>query len=494
MHIEKPYGVDMVRTVKQDLYIDPLARGAIHHQGLVPMLNKNAAVRCPFSKVTSYHGRSMQDPLGFIIDQSPLTDENNDVYTAFSIKGADASQPDAHYYAVEPNDVRVIGMMDANTFDRCQFISRLLRRNGVLTEWPIYHGRPKSFPVASGSTNLNGFRSDLLRNYLTRQRQLRDLRDLGVSTAEQPNDVEQTMTTIDGLSIMRFAVMYRAMLSNARVGELEYLKQSGDGPDYVTDAIEALIKRNPEHFAAWRKFSSLPINPESPVGHKYFLTRTLPGLMGASLARLHEIGGLHRYAHAGNWTLAGELVDLDSVRHPDFESDDAAHISPLGRLHELFTSRNDAVGTINDYIGKPSSLAEQSFNHAYFEERSYGPQTEFESIVLESHLLQPEDAVLGNLGPPQIITLTAAGLADAMIYAFEQTKKATAGPPDAAEFRKHLKIGTYPAAAKQVLNYLESQGVDLANKQVWLNPARILHLEIMKMQSQPGGLPQTRAS
>ena len=66
----------------------------------------------------------------------------------------------------------------------------------------------------------------------------------------------------------------------------------------------------------------------------------LPTQMGIYLARLHKLGGVHGYAHSQNWSLAGTLYDLDSVKIAGLTDND------LGEQNLEVSQNDDVVNTI----------------------------------------------------------------------------------------------------------------------------------------------------
>src|SRR5438105_714100 len=106
-------------VVQGDVFVDPLARHIVKDPTRVPLIEASVNMT-PFTKTSIVHGRSMEDPHGLVLDYTqPLVDENGDLYTSLSIKGADASLPTVSFNDVEINKVRVNGMLDPAAMDRC---------------------------------------------------------------------------------------------------------------------------------------------------------------------------------------------------------------------------------------------------------------------------------------------------------------------------------------------------------------------------------------
>lgn len=364
-----------VPVVKADIYIDP--RAAAQHKISDPsstmLLGPNSLGISPFSKTSSIHGRSMEDPLHFLLEYGDITDENGDAYTAFSIKEADASHPSASYSPIEPSQVRVHGMLDASTFERCKTVSKHLREAGVLTEWPIYQARPAFFPDTDGNLGLQKFRERVYESLVqTAQR------------SEAPPSISQLGLAGQNITEMQFGVMYRAMLSNVRLGEVKHFNE-GKTFTHIANAISSLQKRNPHHFTQWDVHHGQQLDPRNPEDQKKYINVILPAIMGENLARFHRANCHHKYLHENNWTLAGEIVDLDSVSASDLYPDESSVVTTSSRMHDLVYGLSVLDSFIEDSFDW--SDAERIYLSAYYTERLLDPNlsaSDPESVILDA--------------------------------------------------------------------------------------------------------------
>lgn len=398
-------------VVKKDAYVDPYAVPVIKDPTKVPLIESSVQFT-PFSKTSKKHGRSMHDPEGVIFNNVPVTDEFGDVYTDFSIKGADCSLLNVSYNRIEANNVRVHGMLDASTFRRCQTVSRILREAGVLTEWPILHMRPKYFP--DDDVNLNVFKNWLYTNYVREQIGYRSKPDL----AQNADSIGTAGIVGEGISAMNFSVMYRAMLSHVRLWEVDEHMQSGELNRHVAAAISSLQLRKPTHFSIWNELEALDAN--SPKDQQHYLIHILPSAMGENLARFHNTNSFHKYLHEGNWTLAGEIVDLDSVRSIVVDPDDGQEITVPARLNEVFSQVLSILEIAkitgmyepditqqekDEYTSNNTEVMWDKFRESYFAERFIADDISVaESMILDSHFVPPETTI-ENIGYPKLVTL-----------------------------------------------------------------------------------------
>ncbi len=460
-------------VVKGDYFIDPLAREAIINPDKVLVLECSHDLFGRFTKSSNFHGRSIEDPNRLVINSDPLTDENDDIYTAFSIKGAEAAFPKATFYGIEPHQVRINGMLDASTFTRCHEASKLLRREGVLTEWPIFHARPKLFPDGEGDVGLLKFKEMLYDNYVWHQDTLATK-----DKAYEPDHVGIAGAVGNGLLDMQFGVMYRATLSNIRLVELESLNLHNQLNDQIASAMRSLQLRKPDYFNFWSDLEKL--DPESVEDQRTYLTNILPRIIGGNLGRFHNTDSYHKYLHPGNWTLAGEIVDLDTVRNTSIDPDDAADITLENRMDDFYTSMNalEKIAGVTAYdLGRMAEV----FTNAYFAERYLGENvSRFESIILESQLCPPIDAHPSDLGSPRIVDFSDGKIINFISLGIEQlTEDAKAGKDLKGLPEYIIENGLETYVETKIDEFLRLNGYD--TPPWWISKKRIVTLEVVKV-------------
>jgi hypothetical protein len=461
---------ELKEVVKSDVFVDPQAINAIIDPTKVLLLDSWNAPDDRFSRPTRYHGRSIEDITGLVVRQEPLKDENGDIYTSFSIKGAEAAFPRAGYSQIDPSYVRVNGMLDASTFERVQKISQILREAGVLTEWPLFHARPKLLTNGESDIGLRPFRQMVYENYVKEQESLH------VSgKSHKADSIGRAGLVGAGLVDMQFGVMYRAMLANARLGDLTEFQNRGWAGVYVADAIRSLQARQPDHFSAWDAIKTL--DPASPEDHKHYLTNVLPRIMGENLARFHGTGSYHKYLHSGNWTLAGEIVDLDSVRNSAFEPDDEEDINVRNRVDEMVYASTALRNIKTDEV--TSEKMWSAFRNAYFAERYIDEKIdEFESIVLESHFYSFKKDELRDLGLPRVVKLPDAEL-DAIINNGIREAVKSLNKSELANLGQFLvDIGLRDYVAERVDEFLEANNFKSVH---WFDQDRLVQLELVRV-------------
>ncbi len=460
-------------VVKNDYFIDPLAEEVIINPDKVLLLECSHDLFDRFSKSSNFHGRSIEDPNRLVINSKPIKDENGDIYTSFSIKGAEAAVPTATFYGIEPHQVRVNGMLDASTFTRCYEASKLLRREGVLTEWPIFHARPKLFPDGEGDIGLLKFKEMLYGNYVWQQDTLATK-----NKAYEPDHVGIAGAVGNGLLDMQFGVMYRVALSNIRLVELGNLNLHNQLNDQIASAIRSLQLRKPDYFNFWDDLEKL--DSESVEDQRTYLTNILPRIMGGNLGRFHNTDSYHKYLHPGNWTLAGEIVDLDTVRNASIDAGDEVDITLDNRMDDFYSSMNTLEKIAEVTAWDPGKLAEV-FTKAYFAERYLGENvSEFESIILESQLCPPFDSDPGDLGNPRIVDFSDGKIVEITSNGLSQAAE------DAQQTKSFKPLPDYFIAAGLEV-YVEAKVDEFLLKNGyrtppwWIDKKRLVTVEIVKV-------------
>lgn len=279
-----------------------------------------------FLSQSAVHGRTVVDLEHNIFTGVTPVDEFGGEYPDLTIKGACSSSPLISVSRNEPNGVRVHGMLDASVFPRVIKVSKALRGSGVLTEWPILAARPKRIKheLYHKDMGLQAFR-ECIHDYLACCARVN-----GAIASELPMPVGVVGDIGQKLTEMQFGVMYRGMITNRRLSELQLFRyERGELDVLVEDILKQLDKRaenDPE-------LAEVMSRAKGHYGTENYLLSTLPKILGLNLGRLRRLGGAHKYLNKGNLTLAGEIVDLDSLLLPSVFPEDSDDVKP-----ELFSN------------------------------------------------------------------------------------------------------------------------------------------------------------
>jgi hypothetical protein len=370
LYPREDFGYRMV-PVTVDSWVAPSAKDLLVDPTLVPMSYVDESDFC--GPPTSNHGRNQMITAlgGYLRESTVLTDENGDGYPIYTLKGNLVNDVFATSYHIEPSCVRVNGMEDAAIHPRTRKVSEVLRREGLLTEYIVAQVRPKQFPVQDVNGTVTEVGLLAYKEHIYNQT-LANHKD-SVSPA-RAGHIAQILLD------MQFGVTTRAFLSAYRVDDLKLLKPESRA-NVVSLAIQMLKKRKPEHFSAYAQLEEL--DPDNPNDQIIYLTEVLPNIIGENLARLHNLGLWHHYPHPGNWSLAGELVDGDSVTGKQLDDyDDETTIAM--RAHEL-VGVIDRTSRFLSFDASDINKIDRRMMDGYYAERVLDA-TPQEQVILEALL------------------------------------------------------------------------------------------------------------
>lgn len=375
-----------------DIWLDPpaLDQGIVREPNKVPILS---GPNHDFTKSSLIHGRCHNDPNGYLFADTNVLDGYGNEYFALSAKGIDLSGPEVQLVQSGNFKIRVMGALEADTFYRCRKASEILRAAGILTEYVFYQGRPTKFPNgknSNGWTNLNGFRQRLFRDY---KNEVAEFIEQGF---REEDGTEFDLATVkEELALNKFGVSFRGMISNIRLGELSQLQKDDLLGDHLCAALVGLQARKPDHFECWPEIEAL--NPSNKRDQTLYLLHVLPKLVGEQLALLHNIDGFHKFLHKNNWTLAGEIVDLDSIRHAEIEIEDMEEIIPGAKWFDFKTTYTELRDVYTRLYGagiNPNVIT-KPFYESYFRSRQTSENFSiFEQLVCEHYLTDAQTDVL----------------------------------------------------------------------------------------------------
>lgn len=398
-------GYELCEVFKGDRWVAPQAREVVIDPDRVPILTSSIDFGItPFKRTSVLHGRCFEDTGSVALRLAGLFDEHRNNYPSLSIKGASCAEAEASVAPNEPGEVKVVGMLNADVFDRVRQVSELLRAQGVLTEWPFYSARLKKFPNDSldGPARLP---IKLLREHLKEAYTSNLSSQLGVYDKEVYPRMKYALSewqiigllgcaqkVVDGLDGFDFGVMYRGMLSNVRIGELTKFVTKAELNAHLSSAIRALQARDLDGFGFERDLRAL--DPDSEQDLEKYLRQVLPQIIGENLAHFHGTGCFHKYLHPGNFTIAGEIVDLDSVRNGELFEDDEM-VGPYEFHYDLLMAMQQLRETYKQHFHESeeaADIAEAILIDAYSAVRMLSQNiTDIEILLLDSALILSRD-------------------------------------------------------------------------------------------------------
>lgn len=484
-------GYELCEVYKRGRFIEPNARDVIVDPDTVPVLTTDVQLNRCFTRTSSLHGRCMEDVGGVAIRRAGIYDEHRNPYAALSIKGAIGGLAYVEPSPIEPEEIKVNGNLSFSVTDRVRAVSKHLRDELVMTEWPIYGARLKTFPNddSEGPNQLpiKTLKSWLRENYIDLQ-----YRDLGqrdpVYGLLNPSSKTEwksewkiiaslglAQKVLDGLELIELGVMYRAMISNVRIEEISGLEEDGTLFGHVADAIRCLQARDLDGFY-FRK-DLMALDPDSEEDCRKYISDILPCIVGENLAHFHGSGCYHKYLHAGNITIAGEIIDLDSVRCKQLFDDDEEATAYNYHYDLSHASSELAIAYSRFEPSLPRAAFRDAMLKSYQTVRLNAENvTDFEVLLMDSIVRLEMTDIEGNTGDPLIIGTDKIILK----YVIEGLAKIFGhGPTIAGGPISELAHTIQPRVVKLIEEYMAENG--LLPVPEYVNVERLAHTEIIRL-------------
>lgn len=246
-----------------------------------------------FHKISTFHGRSYE-----MTDRILWGDEYGNIFLSFSTKGNNHTNPSVMRSATAPSGFIPMGVMEGDALLRIMRASNAMRKAGIATEAVVKVMKPETL----------FFKGDHLSQEEFKRRLVLDAWENAESASARISrkDIPDVSMAFSG---MEFYTVVRSLQVSERIedlasasGEAEFTSILGR----IFDSINRIehARKNPD----WQ---DLEVNNESYI--RYF-KQILPQKIARNYAKLHDIGLIHVFPHAGNITAFGEICDLDSVK------------------------------------------------------------------------------------------------------------------------------------------------------------------------------------
>lgn len=257
----------------------------------------------PVGRLAHFHGRNLE----VLAEDVTIADQYGNEYSSLCIKGCDFSNPYFYKSITAQREFIVHGLQESLVMERVLRTSKLLRENGVGTEYIIGLVQPERYPWGWSSTEgiddrfmrpLEDFRTGLALMY-------------GFSTEDNQDEPEKAIE-ISNEMVKKFQdcdylISYRAMDCPYRFGEF----RSGvdDEGNYQEGNFENFVSFLNENFLDPKDLSYIENIDIYSYTEKIFSYN-----FALNLGKTHKLGIIHKFLHPNNITAMGSLVDLDSCR------------------------------------------------------------------------------------------------------------------------------------------------------------------------------------
>lgn len=249
----------------------------------------------PVARISRFHVRSYE--LGDTIKAIAVwQDRFGNWYSSLSYKGSNFSAPGIIRSATAPAraadaDSGFIphGLQESSALLRIVKSSRILRENKIPTEWIVALTEPSVLSYDGELVGQEEYRKRLLEKVL------------GSWAFSEAAEVAEVITP------MTFFVTARCMEINDRPADF----LDDDTPELVRQRLHKIFKVYNLTHSEDPEFRELDADKDADC--RYYFAELLPVLQGRNLARLHNIGLIHKFPVPGNVTALGGIVDLDSI-------------------------------------------------------------------------------------------------------------------------------------------------------------------------------------
>lgn len=307
-----------------DVFSIVASRNITHNKGVADRL----------LQITEKHGRSYELALGQMI-KVLHSDEFGNFFLTLSSKGSNLESPYVVPSAVAPSKFLFFGLQDSDSMVRVLKASALLRSQGVDTELIERVIEPEMLPWKKGMIPLSEFKHKLVEQVWKENR--------GKKKDQAPRlAAEQIPALAKVLENTTFFITIRS----TQVGErLEDLKYASTKEDFLTIVANAFTFINMTEAIKAKKDSSYEpkyFDIESQDDIDVYFLDYLPKRTARNFARMHNLGLVHKYPHAGNISIVGSIYDLDS-EYGEPLGDDKVKISEVFADINTLLEGNESV-------------------------------------------------------------------------------------------------------------------------------------------------------
>jgi hypothetical protein len=248
----------------------------------------------PVGRLDRIHGRTLE-VLG---ERVEVVDEFKNVYGSLNIKGANLANPHFFRTLTAAREFIIHGLQESIVMERVIRASRLLRENGVDTEYICGLVLPETFPLDTlredvGVDDKQPVTLSKLLEYMAG-----DLAErLSKDEVETRDPLEIKLDIVERFADCNYLITYRAVDCPYRLGELH----DSDKYRQLSDFLD-------RHCAEGNQVAEYV--REHPVDE--FIARPLSYWVGENIGKMHKTGIYHKHPVRLNMTALGSIVDLDS--------------------------------------------------------------------------------------------------------------------------------------------------------------------------------------
>jgi hypothetical protein len=255
------------------------------------------------ARISPNHIRSFVPKV--LVDNYPALiwqDQYGNSYSTYSYKGNNLTNPNIFETSTSPSGFIFWGLQDGHAIERNVRASNILRELGVETEWIFSVGRLDKLPLEGQLVTAETYKAEIITKALGQTA-------VDVETEDNEKfDISKLAEAAKALKNTDLYVTARAHLVPYRMSDLNHIETKEDLVEMVNKTLHIMELANVPN-----KFNkSLSLTDEEKA--EAYIYGYVPMKLAANLATLHANKLIHGFPHAGNISLSGGLLDLDSVR------------------------------------------------------------------------------------------------------------------------------------------------------------------------------------
>lgn len=245
----------------------------------------------PVGRLDKIHGRTLE----VLASRVEVVDEFDNVYGSLNVKGCDFSDPHLFKTLTAAREYIIYGLQESLVMERVIRASRVLRENGVDTEYICGLVLPETFPLNRAEPGVDDKELKGLPKFLEHL--------AGVFATRAVTDEDATLLEIKADMIDRFKdcdylITYRAIDCPLRLGELhdpgKYRQLQSFMDSHCKNKDNEVAKYIREHDA------------------EDCISTVLAHWLGGNIAKMHKAGIYHKHPVRLNVSALGSIIDLDS--------------------------------------------------------------------------------------------------------------------------------------------------------------------------------------
>jgi hypothetical protein len=322
----------------------------------------------PLDQISASHARSYE--VGSADQVTAVwADRHGNRYTSLSLKGNNFADPGITRSATAPSGFLPYGLQEDDALLRVVTSSRLLRENGIPTEWLVSVVEPSVLPYGTELLSQHEYKKKLLAS------------TLGAWTVTEVAEIAEAIAP------MTFFVTARCMEINDRP------------VDFIQDKTDEDTRRRLQKiFTVYKTLHQQDsdyrdLHAESDEDCLYYFSQLLPRMQGTNLARLHNMKLVHKFPVPGNTTALGGIIDLDSIHGEPLGIGDAPiTFDDIRRdLKQVFDASYNSYSDVLGHVDSTTTI----LNHHEYEVLQQMRQNFLDAyFAASSEVYDPKDAFI----------------------------------------------------------------------------------------------------